>query len=108
MYTYGMLARRKPKYALKRAPLYPEKLKKKRCKNCPKFFELTKPNREFCSKKCKQEFHRYGNAFGPLKEKLFKMMAAQAKSEAAAQLVAVNARIDEIDERLSSFSANDS
>lgn len=48
----------------------PQQFPRKRCKNCPKMFPKTRPNREFCSPACKKEFHRHGSAFGPLKETL--------------------------------------
>lgn len=70
-----------------------ERPTRKRCKNCPKFFELTKPNREFCTPKCKAEFHRYGAAYGPLKEKLERLVTAASKAEAAKAVAPVVAEL---------------
>lgn len=55
------------------------KAKRKRCLNCDKLFELTKPNRKFCSTNCKNEFGRHGSAFGPLKTHIETMMNRHTK-----------------------------
>jgi hypothetical protein len=54
----------------------PPKLKRRRrCKNDGVLFPVTKPNREFCSDNCRKEFHANGgNAFGPLKTRLEKLV----------------------------------
>ncbi len=53
----------------------PKKLPRKRCKNDGKLFDVTKPNREFCCDNCRKEFHANGgNAFGPLKTRLEKLV----------------------------------
>ena len=53
----------------------PKKLRRKHCKNCNKLFPLTKPTREFCCDNCRKEFHANGgNAFGPLKTRLEKLV----------------------------------
>ena len=53
----------------------PKKLPRKHCKNCNKLFPLTKPTREFCGDNCRKEFHANGgNAFGPLKTRLEKLV----------------------------------
>lgn len=55
--------------------LRPKKLSRKRCKNDGKLFDVTKPNREFCCDNCRKEFHANGgNAFGPLKTRLEKLV----------------------------------
>jgi hypothetical protein len=55
----------------------------KRCANCPKMFRQTRPNRKFCSTKCKDEWFRFGAAFGPLKEKLEGLVHRWMKDYAA-------------------------
>lgn len=55
------------------------KLKKKRCRNCDAKFQLTKPNRKFCSTNCKNEFARFGSAFGPLRTHIETMMTRHTK-----------------------------
>jgi hypothetical protein len=53
----------------------PKKLPRKHCKNCNKLFPLSKPWREFCGDNCRKEFHANGgNAFGPLKTRLEKLV----------------------------------
>lgn len=52
----------------------PIRYKRKRCRNCDKKFPLTKPNRQFCTTACKNEYGRHGSAFGPLKIKLEKLV----------------------------------
>jgi hypothetical protein len=48
---------------------------RKHCKNCNKLFPLTKPTREFCGDNCRKEFHANGgNAYGPLKTRLEKLV----------------------------------
>ena len=42
--------------------------------NCPERFPMTKVNRKFCSDKCRLEYHRYGAAYGPLRDKLTKLI----------------------------------
>ncbi len=55
----------------------PKKFKRRRCKNDGVLFLVTKPNREFCSDNCRKEFHANGgNAFGPLKTRLEKLVRA--------------------------------
>jgi len=46
------------------------KYPRKRCANCPRFFEQRVSNKRFCSDACRKEYFHYGAAFGPLKEKL--------------------------------------
>jgi hypothetical protein len=56
------------------------KLKRKKCLNCDKKFELTKPNRKFCTTECKNEFGRHGSAFGPLKTHIETMMTRHTRA----------------------------
>jgi len=55
------------------------KLKRRKCLNCDKKFEVTKPNRKFCTTECKNEFGRHGSAFGPLKTHIETMMTRHTK-----------------------------
>lgn len=48
----------------------PVELPRRRCDNCPHFFRPKQAKQRFCSNKCRMEFHRYGAAYGPLKDKL--------------------------------------
>lgn len=49
-------------------------------------FLQTKPNRLFCSKTCKYEWNRFGNSYGPLRNKLEKLIRQQTAAAAKAQL----------------------
>lgn len=64
------------------------KLKRKRCLNCNALFDLTKPNRKFCGTNCKNEFARFGSAFGPLRTHIETMMTKHTK-EVRAEVVKV-------------------
>lgn len=63
-------------------------LKRRRCRNCNKFYSVTRDNKKFCCSKCKDEFHKYGSAYGPLKAKLEKLIAETCRAEALKQLEA--------------------
>jgi hypothetical protein len=65
-----------------------EALKRRRCKNCDKLFDVTRPNRIFCSDTCRDEYHRYGSAFGPMKAYLTLLIEKASKEEAKRQLAA--------------------
>jgi hypothetical protein len=54
------------------------------CKNCDKKFIKIRPNHIFCSTECKNEYSRYGSAFGPLKQFLVKLIEKSAGERAAA------------------------
>lgn len=72
----------------------------KRCSNCSKMYRQTRPNKKFCSKECKDEFNRYGAAFGPLKLKLEQLVNRWIKDYADkinARLEALEARVDQIE-----------
>ena len=64
--------------AMKREP---RELKRKRCDNCGKPFVSDHPRKRFCAKTCSDEFHRYGAAFGPLKEKMEKLVRRWVREE---------------------------
>jgi hypothetical protein len=64
-------------------------LRRRRCDNCPKFFQQTKVDHRFCTVKCRREFHRNGAGFGKLKDALPKWIA----KEVAKQLAAVLAQL---------------
>jgi collagenase-like PrtC family protease len=75
----------------------------KRCLNDNKQFRQTRPNRKFCCQKCKDEYNRYGSAFGPLRLKLEKMVHAWMKSyqlDIDQNIIRLTARLDEISGRL--------
>lgn len=58
-------------------------LPRKRCKNCPKFFRMTKPNREFCSDHCRAMFHHNKAGYGKLREFMPKMIAREVREQLA-------------------------
>ena len=64
-------------------PAAKPKQKRRRCRNCDALFPLTKPNRQFCKIECKNEYNRYGAAFGPLKAKLEKLVRKLVDAETA-------------------------
>lgn len=66
-------------------PKKPGDLPKKRCRNCNKPFPLTKVNRAFCRQECKNEFHNFGSAYGPLKARLEKMIVVEARRQSRLQ-----------------------
>jgi len=55
---------------------------KDRCDNCSKPFLKTKPHKRFCSVQCQKEYHRHGAAFGPLKDKLTKLIEQRTREHA--------------------------
>lgn len=67
---------------------------RRHCKNCNKLYEKNRPNKMFCSHDCKEEFRKFGSAYGPLKEHLTKLIAKHAAGEAAAQFAAYVAAKD--------------
>src|SRR5271154_2023750 len=80
------------------APTPKKKFPKKRCLNCDKKFEKTKPNRKFCKQDCKDEYNRHGSAFGPLKTRLERIVKLEvAKRLEAAIFDHVHNLRDEID-----------
>lgn len=80
-------ARRREVRASRRdEPNYPTK----RCLNCPKFFKQTKPHKKFCSMQCKDQFNKFGGAYGKLKEKLFAEIAKQVREETQRELQDLN------------------
>jgi len=75
-----------------------------------------KPTKRFCTDKdpgkgnCKDEFHRNGGAFGPLKIKLEKLVAKMAREkfkELSAQIEALEKRVGELEEPTTSIHMND-
>lgn len=50
----------------------PKKRRRKRCDNCGSFFPKKRKDQRFCKKECKDQFHHYGSAFGPLRDWLLK------------------------------------
>lgn len=83
-------------------------LKRKRCKNCPKLFWKTRPNKLFCSEQCSREFREHGSAFGPLKEKLEKLVRSWMKSyqlDIDQNIIRAMQRLDHIELRLNALEA---
>ena len=59
----------------------PKKLPRKRCLNCAKLFEMTRQGKRFCSDACRKEFHHYGAAYGPLRDKLEALIEKRVKEQ---------------------------
>jgi hypothetical protein len=98
----------------RRAKLKPEpEYETKRCKNCAKFFKRVikgrGSNKEFCTVKCKREFHGMGgNAFGPLKTKLEKLVKTWMRSyqqDTDQNIIAVRNKLDELAQSLDAIRA---
>ncbi len=60
-----------------------------KCDNCGKAFPKLNPegkpwkkNKKFCDDNCKAEFHRFGSAFGPLKETVSNIAREEAQKAA--------------------------
>jgi len=70
---------RRERRAYARKLAEPKKLPRRRCLNCNGWFEKTRKNKKFCRKECKDEYNRYGSAFGPLKEWLAKYIEKASK-----------------------------
>lgn len=83
--------RRRELRAVEIAERPPKKFKRKRCRNCDALFPMTKPNREFCSDECRKQFHHFGCAFGPLEEKIRKMVRGFVMEEMARLKVSIPA-----------------
>lgn len=56
-------------------------LGRKRCENCPKFFEKKRSWQRFCSKECKNQFNKNGSAYGKLKDTLTKLIKTEISSQ---------------------------
>jgi hypothetical protein len=87
-------ARRKRLKAQSQPPKFP----RRRCANCNNFFLKTRKNKRFCKRECKNEFNRYGSAFGPLKDWLTKFIEQRAKEETVRRTAALEERISQIEE----------
>ena len=63
----------------------PPKFAKRHCRNCPKFFNVTKPNNNppqaFCSDECRKQYEHFGCAFGPLRVKLEKWIRREVAEQ---------------------------
>lgn len=71
------------------APAEKKELRKKRCKNCPKFFQQSKPWQDFCSAHCRMEFHRNRAGYGKLLDRIPKWI----EKEVAKQLAVIVAAL---------------
>lgn len=58
---------------------------------------MTKVNRKFCSDKCRLEYHRYGAAYGPLRDKLTKLIDETIADCYGENLGALEARMDRLE-----------
>ncbi len=70
------------------------------CRNCGKRKPKTHYQKKFCDRHCKDEFHRHGSAFGPLKEtlhNLVKRWLEENATEKQRQLRALEARIEKLE-----------
>jgi hypothetical protein len=78
----------------------PQKVKRRRCRNCGSFTPLNRPNKIFCSEECGREFRRHGSAFGPLKFQLEKLVRAWMKSyqqDMDANFIRLQKRVDALE-----------
>jgi len=91
-------ARLKAKY-----PPQKKKFSRKRCLNCPKFFELTQPTRKFCSPACKDEYNHYGGAYGPLKQRIEKIITKMVIERVAASHVEILAEIQKLNDKINAI-----
>ena len=64
----------------------------KRCLNCSHFYKQRVPNKKFCSVECKNEFGRFGAAYGPLKDKLEKLIDKTVRERVAEMEARLEAR----------------
>lgn len=65
------------------------KFPRRRCDNCGKLYPQTKPHKRFCKGQCKKEFHQHGSAFGPLKQRIEKMITKEVGSRVAMEVARV-------------------
>lgn len=65
--------------------------------NCPKFFKQTRPNKKFCSTACKDQFNKFGGAYGKLKEKLFAEISKEIRRQLNEELPDIKARLDSLE-----------
>lgn len=61
-------------------------LGRKRCENCPKFFEKKRSWQRFCSKECKDQFNKNGSAYGKLKDTLTKLIVTEVRLAISSEL----------------------
>jgi hypothetical protein len=90
---------------LKKAPTRRESFSKtskirKRCDNCGDLFPRTRTDRKFCSENCRKEFHRYGAAYGPIKQALEKLIDKRTREQVDARFVNLKEILLEINDRL--------
>lgn len=89
--------RREARASRREEKVYP----RARCMNCPKFFAKTKPHKKFCCRACKDQFNKFGGAYGKLKEKLFAEIHKEVRERTAEQLSALEKRVLELENRVS-------
>lgn len=93
----------RPRGEVSRAAARPPR--RRRCRNCGELFHPIKPNQVFCSNaqhrredggSCKDEYHRFGAAYGPLKDQLERLIARTVARESAARFQGLEARVGEL------------
>lgn len=79
-----------------------EPLHRRRCDNCPKFFQQQRRWQRFCSPQCRKEFHYYGSSYGKLKETtehlVHKAVREQLPAAVREELAKLWKAIDELSE----------
>ena len=64
-----------------------KKYPRRRCDNCGDLFEKKRKDQHFCTKDkgaCRKQFHKFGAAYGPLKQKLLSVIDQQVKARSRA------------------------
>jgi hypothetical protein len=89
---------RAAKKKLEPAKVFP----RKRCLNCDTPFPKTHPKKKFCCDNCRKEFHANGgNAFGPLKTRLEKLVR-QITAELQREVSRLAARVSNLESQIDS------
>lgn len=77
----------------------------KKCKNCPRSFDVKREWQEFCSADCRREYHRYGKVTKPKMEELFRKEARRLLSEYQQTVDALRVEVDALRERIAQMRA---
>lgn len=78
----------------------PKNFPRKHCANCNRLFPVTQPKRKFCCSNCKDQFHNFGSAFGPLRctlENLVAKWLRDFRKETEARFKAIEGRLTMIE-----------
>lgn len=70
----------------------PAKFPRRRCDNCGEFYPQTRKHKRFCKEQCKKEFHQHGAAFGPLKQRLEKLIRKEVAGQVGIEVARTIAR----------------